>query len=414
MKLQTLGGLRLAGTGFTGQKLLLLVAYLAIEGAKPRRYLAELFFMDNKDPLNNLSRALSDLRKVDAGIVEADHKRVWTTLECDSAELMKAVETQQFETCLTLYQGAFAEDLTMEMGTELEEWVYSTREILAAKARTAFFTLGETEASQGNFSRAALLAEKAYRLKEASELEPDDFARLYTLLYAGGSPLAAEVRKEAESFEIPLDLSRDKAKAQFSEKVEIVHDIPNNLPPAKTSFVGRDQELIEIAQQLAKEDCRLLTLHGMGGIGKSRTATEVAYHQLRAAKGSSPSFTDGIFFIALDALTSAEMIPSAIAEALEVDMQGLDDVLTQVKTFIGGKKLLLILDNFEHLMDGATLAADLLTACPELKMLVTSREVLKLEEEWVKDLEGLQYPPSTAMTLEEAQHYEAVRNLSIG
>jgi predicted ATPase len=412
MKLQTLGGLQLAGTGFTGQKLLLLLAYLAIEGAKPRRYLAELFFMDNKDPLNNLSRALSDLRKIASGIIEADHKRVWTPLECDATELIKSVESQHFETCLTLYQGAFAEDLTMEMGTELEEWVYSTREILAAKARTAFLTLGEAEAGHGNFSQAALLAEKAYKLREAAELEPDDYARLYNLLYAGSSPLAAEVRKEAESFEIPLELSREQAKAHFSEKVEIVYDIPNNLPPAKTSFVGRDQELIEIAQQLAKPECRLLTLHGMGGIGKSRTATEVAYHQLRVARGSSPSFADGIFFIALDALSSADMIPSAVAESLDLDMQGLDDVFTQVRAFIGKKKLLLILDNFEHLMAGATLVSDLLAACPDVKIMVTSREVLKLEEEWVKDLEGLQYPPSTGVTLEEAQHYEAIRLFS--
>ena len=71
------------------------------------------------------------------------------------------------------------------------------------------------------FCKLPTLAEKAYRLKEASELEPDDFARLYNLLYAGNSPLAAEVRKEAESFEIPLELSREKAKAQLSEETTI-------------------------------------------------------------------------------------------------------------------------------------------------------------------------------------------------
>ena len=427
MKLKTLGSLQLVGTSLTQQKPLLLLAYLAIEGAKPRRYLAELFFMDNKDPLNNLSRALSTLRKISPNIIESDYKRVWTLLECDAPELIRAVETQNLESCLALYQGAFAADLNMEMGTELEEWVYSTREILAAKARTAFLMLGEVEANQGNFLQAAHLAERAYRLKEASELEPDDYGRLYNLLYAGNSPLATEVRKEAESFEIHLDLNREKAKAHFSETVEVnTTEILHNLPPAKSSFVGRDQELIEIAQQLSKPECRLLTLHGMGGIGKSRTSLEVAYHQVRQTRGIlSPSsssgqarverstlFIDGIFFIALDALTSADMIPSAIAEALDVDMQGLDDVLTQVKTFIGKKKLLLILDNFEHLMEGATLASDLLAACPELKIMVTSREVLKLEEEWVKDLEGLQYPPSTTMTLEEAQHFEAVKLFS--
>ena len=155
MKLKTLGSLQLVETSLTQPKQLLLLAYLSIEGAKPRRYLAELFFMDNKDPLNNLSRALSTLRKIAPDIIESDHKRVWTLLDCDAPELVKAVETQNLESCLALYQGAFAEDLNMQMGPELEEWVYSTREILAAKARNAFLMLGEAEASQGNFLQAA-------------------------------------------------------------------------------------------------------------------------------------------------------------------------------------------------------------------------------------------------------------------
>lgn len=406
MYLKTLGAMTLEGSSFHRPKALLLLAYLTLEGPKPRSYLADLFFMEASDRMNSLSSVVSHFRQKAPGAMEVDNKKVWTSIGCDATELLALTDAKHFEKCLDLYGGAFAVDYRQELSEELEEWVYSTREILAVKARNTFIALGEREASKGNFSQAAALAEKAYRLKEA-ELEPDDFTRLYTLLYAGGSPLAAEVRKEAESFEIPLEISREKAKAQLSETTEVVHDIPNNLPPAKTSFVGRDGELIEIAQQLAKEDCRLLTLHGMGGIGKSRTALEVAYHQLRQGV-----FKDGIFFIALDALTSAEMIPSAIAEALDVEMQGLDDVVTQVKTDIGKKKLLLILDNFEHLMAGATLASDLLAVCPELKMIVTTREVLKLEEEWVKDLEGLQYPQSTTMLLEEAQHYEAIRLFS--
>jgi predicted ATPase len=402
----------LEGSSFHRPKPLLLLAYLALEGAKPRRYMAELFFREASDPMNSLSRAVSHLRKNAPNALEVDNKNVWTSIGCDANELLSLSDAKHYEKCLDLYRGAFAVDYNHELSEELEEWLYSTREILGAKARNILLALGEQEASKSNFPLAAQLAEKAYRLKEAAELEPDDFARFYTLLYAGASPLAVEVRKEAEGFGIPLELSRDKAKAHLSEPVAVVQDIPNNLPPPKSSFVGRDQELIEIAQQLTQEECRLLTLHGMGGIGKSRTATEVAYHQLKQARGSSPSFTDGIFFIALDALTSADMIPSAISEALDVDMQGLDDVLTQVKTFIGKKKLLLILDNFEHLMDGAIITSDLLAACPDIKIIVTTREVLKLEEEWVKDLEGLQYPPSTTMTLEEAQHYEAVRLFS--
>jgi predicted ATPase len=404
MYLHTLGGLRLEGSAFSRPKPLLLLAYLALEGSQPRSRLAELFFMETSDGKNSLSRALTYLRKEVPGVIEADNKKVWTTVSCDAAELLNLTDSKQFEKCLKLYQGAFAVavDYDLELSGELEEWFYATREILAAKARNAFLALGEQEASKGNFSQAAHLAEKAYRLKEAAELEPDDFGRLYNLLYAGNSPLATEVKKEAEGFEIPLELSREEAKAHLSETSETKLETANNLPLPKSSFVGRDQELVAVATQLAKVDCRLLTLHGTGGVGKSRLALQAAYDQL---KGGS---WEGVYFVALDALNSHELIGSSIAEALGLELQGQDDTLSQVQRFIGKKHLLFVLDNYEHLIAGATLTSKLLASCPHLKILVTSRERLNVEEEWVLTLEGLTVPAAMPDTLNEAQHFEAV------
>jgi hypothetical protein len=88
MYLHTLGGLRLEGSAFSRPKPLLLLAYLALEGSQPRSRLAELFFMETSDGKNSLSRALTYLRKEVPGVIEADNKKVWTTVSCDAAELL--------------------------------------------------------------------------------------------------------------------------------------------------------------------------------------------------------------------------------------------------------------------------------------------------------------------------------------
>jgi predicted ATPase len=117
---------------------------------------------------------------------------------------------------------------------------------------------------------------------------------------------------------------------------------------------------------------------------------------------------DGTAFVPLDALTSALAIPVGIATALGLDLQGQEDPLAQVIQQLGDKQLLLILDNFEHLLEGATVASDLLQSCPQLKLLVTSRERLNLEEEWVLAIEGLAYPES-GVPSEKALAYDAVQ-----
>jgi predicted ATPase len=403
MYLKTLGPLSLEGSSLQRPKALLLLAYLALEGQRSRRYMAELFYRDTSDPMNNLSRALFHFRQHAPGIIDANNKNIWTNIPCDATELLNLSDAKNFEKAVGLYQGAFVMDYNLPPGEELEEWLYATREILANKARQCFLSLAEQEVKKGNLAQATLLAEKAYRLKETSELGPDDFARVYHLLKITHSPLASNLLKEAKEFDISLDIVHTNILFQTPEIPLTFIDTPHNLPLNKTSFVGREQELLEIAQKLSQNDCRLLTLHGMGGIGKSRTSIEVAYQQLQQTQ-----FIDGVFFIALDGIRSASQIPLTISENLDIDMQGPDDVLKQVKTFIDKKKCLLILDNFEHLMEAATLPSELLASCPNLKIMVTTREVLNVDEEWVKNLEGLQYPQSKAITLEEAQDFEAI------
>ena len=156
-----------------------------------------------------------------------------------------------------------------------------------------------------------------------------------------------------------------------------------------TSFIGRSQEIDEICALLDDPACRLLTLVGPGGIGKSRLAMEVA---ARARE----IFRDGIFFVPLATLTRSDDILTAIAEAMPFCFQ--QDKRDQREQFFEylrekhAKHILLVLDNFEHLLDKAAIVSELLTATANLKIVITSREALNLQEEWVRQIAGLAYP----------------------
>jgi predicted ATPase/DNA-binding CsgD family transcriptional regulator len=170
--------------------------------------------------------------------------------------------------------------------------------------------------------------------------------------------------------------------------------VSNPLPPQPTTRVGRSSELSRFAELLADPACRLLTLVGPGGIGKTRLAIEAA-RQFPNAQ-----------FVPLQPLTSPDFIVSAIAEAVGFQFYSGADPKQQLLDFLHDKAWLLLLDNFEHLLDGATLLSNMLAAAPKIRLLVTSRERLRLVEEWVADVEGLAYP--FAETDANAEGYGAV------
>lgn len=154
-------------------------------------------------------------------------------------------------------------------------------------------------------------------------------------------------------------------------------------------FLGRSQEIEELGALLDDPSCRLLTLVGPGGIGKTRLAVEVASHKRDA-------FPDGLFFVSLAPLNRADDLLTAIAEATPFRFQqDQRSPREQFLTYLREKqaqRVLLMLDNVEHLLDGVDLVSDMLAATSSLKILVTSREALNLQEEWVRQVEGLAYP----------------------
>ncbi|NLG95904.1 MAG: tetratricopeptide repeat protein [Chloroflexi bacterium] len=180
-----------------------------------------------------------------------------------------------------------------------------------------------------------------------------------------------------------------------------------SLPAQLPQFFGREAELEDIQRLLGEPDCRLLTLVGPGGIGKTRLAIEAA-RQMQAA------FADGVVFVDLQPLSAAEHIPSTIANQLNLPLTGASPSDIQLAAFLRSRQALLVIDNFEHLLEGADLLAMLLQYAPQLKILVTSREALNLQEEWIFPVEGLTYPNGEleGEGLPVIEDYSAVRLLA--
>jgi predicted ATPase/class 3 adenylate cyclase len=149
---------------------------------------------------------------------------------------------------------------------------------------------------------------------------------------------------------------------------------PSNLPAQPTSLVGREKEIVSVQSLLRRDDVRLITLSGPGGTGKTRLALCVASHAVA-------DFSGGVFFVALAPLTDFNLLTSGIADALRIEEVAGEPIIESIEKYLADRHVLLVLDNFEHVLGAAPLVGRLLTACPRVKVIATSRTLLHVSGE---------------------------------
>ncbi len=176
-----------------------------------------------------------------------------------------------------------------------------------------------------------------------------------------------------------------------------------HLPHPPTPFIGRAKERAQLADLLANTAVQLITLIGTGGMGKTRLAIQAAqdYHE---ATGQA------VYFVPLDTADSADLLVPTIAQAVQLSFDAQGDPHQQLRNFLRGRALLLVLDNMEHLLPTAVdFVQDMLSHMPDLRLLVTSRERLNLRGEWVLSLSGLDVPPPAVQGAAELAAYSGVQ-----
>ena len=406
------------------RKVVALLVYLAVEADKAhsRDKLLGLFWpnLPEKASRNNLRVALTRLSKSlgesttpwlvsdrqsvqlnpEAAIwldVQAFERAIQTTkrhAHKDRARCPECCETLQ--AVADLYRGDFLEGFYLEGCQAFEEWQFSVREQLQLEVANAFADVADYCETKGEIAAAERYTRRQLDLEPLRE---DAHRRLMRLLSYQGKRSAALEHFEHCEEQLHTELSIEPE----DETVTLYHQIQsgvfetrsveeavletqkplNKLPPSITPFIGREKELEQLKSHLQSQ--RLVTLLGIGGTGKTRLALELARSQLNA-------FEDGIYLIRLAPLQSPSDVITAVAEALNLEFPQESDARELLLEHLKNKSLLLVLDNFEHLLAGRTFISEILERTTAVKMLVTSRQKLGVLGEAVYLVSGLSYP----------------------
>ncbi|MBN1246413.1 MAG: tetratricopeptide repeat protein [Anaerolineae bacterium] len=412
-------------TNFATDKARALLAFLAVERDRPHRReaLAALLWPEQPEERarQSLRQALLHLRQALCDSATAcpfillDRNELQLNPAADVVldviaftTLAEACESHQHrsrEACLPClrrsaamldgYSGEFLAGFSIPDSAVFEEWALMKQEWLHVRAMEGLMQLADYHERRGDVKMARAYAQRQVQLEPWRE---EAHRQLMRLLALDGQRSAALAQYETcrrilrAEFSVEPAMETTQLRAQIEGQAGYGYPLVSaqehapvfDLPA--TPFLGREAELAEISELLASPHCRLLTVTGPGGIGKTRLALEIAERH----RGL---FVDGVAFIDLAAVTGRDAMAAVIGDALALPADPKHDWRWLCQT-LHNREVLLVLDSFEHLVDAGALLSELLHDAPGVILLVVSRERLRLHEEWVYPLGGLPYPSS--------------------
>ncbi len=391
-------------TGLASNKVRALLFFLATEAdrrrpetlAHRRESLAGLLWPDypERSAHTNLSNALSHLRAllhdreapspnltIDRETVQSDRSSdCWVDVAA-FVDLASRSDPSALQDAVALHRGPFLEGFSLHDSPPFEQWALVTRERLQRQAMETLSRLAALQERQGEYERALAYARRQLEIEPWQEHAHQAVMRLLAQLGRRADALAqyeacCRVLKEELNVEPGPDTVHlyerirggyqtsdgeigmpEPSRAQTEEPARTVAQRQHNLRAQSTPFVGRRHELAELIRLLADPQVRLVTVLGPGGSGKTRLALEAASRQVE-------HWQHGVWFASLAAIQSVEGIVRAVAQAMGFQFSPGSDTRQQLLDYLREKRMLLVLDNWEHLLEGVDLVADLLAVAP--------------------------------------------------
>lgn len=342
---------------------------------------------------------------------EPDAMRV--ALERHNALVQEAIESNGgvvFKTAGDAFCAAFdsAVDglqaaLAAQRALDSEAWA---EEIGTLRARMGLHT-GHVQAQDGDYfgpplNRTARLESAGHGGQVLLSLATQELVRDELPVGVSLIDLGAHRLKDLFRPETIFQVTTSDLKSEFPA-LRTLDGQRTNLPAQATPFIGRERELIALTELLKRDDVRLVTLTGPGGIGKTRLS-------LQAAADLLDSFEHGAFFVELAPITDSELVLAAIANTVGVHDAGNEPLIESLTRALHKKEMLLVIDNFEHVIEAAPVVGDLIAGAPQLKIITSSRELLRIYGEHDYPVPPLGLPDqSRQQTMAVVSQYEAVK-----